>query len=103
MPTAWKGLSPLLEKQLAPMVQSTIGYAQVTCHLRQRFLAGSGQLHGFHFKLARIGPLLFWHDALPLEAIIQLYLLRESPSSPHHNCALWRRCFNEHTRSVTPT
>src|SRR6266496_4045460 len=39
-------------------------------------------MYRFQLEFLCEGPLFFWHDALPLDALFQVYTLRESPSSP---------------------
>jgi hypothetical protein len=53
MPTADKGLLAVIAKWLAPVVQRTIGNAQLTYHLRLRFSTLLNQLHRFQFEFLR--------------------------------------------------
>src|SRR6266516_1885179 len=43
-------------------------------------------MYRFQLEFLCEGPLFFWHDALPLDALFQVYTLRESPSSPRTRC-----------------
>lgn len=82
MPTADKGLLTLIRKELAPVMQWTLGNAQLARHLRLRFSTPVEQLHRFQFEFLSKGPLLLWHAALPLETLFQVYLLRKCQSMP---------------------
>ncbi len=82
MTTAWERLRASFGIFLTPVVQGAIGNAQITCDLGLRFPAPLHSLHRFQLEFLRKGALFFWHDALPLETLFQVYLLRESPSSP---------------------
>src|SRR6266568_2641406 len=82
MPTAWKCLLPMLREFLPPVMQRTVGNTQITGNLRLRLPRSLHQLHRFLFELFRKSALFFWHDALLSDALFQIYILQESPSSP---------------------
>ena len=82
MATAWEGLRALFGKLFTPVVQCAIGDPQISGNLGLRLPTPLRSLHGFQLEFFRKGTLLFWHDALPLDALFQVYFLRESPSSP---------------------
>jgi len=85
MSTADKGLLALIRQLLAPVVQRTSGNAQLARDLRLRFSTPLDSLHRFQFEFLGKRPQFFWHAALPLETLFQVYLLRESWSRPQIN------------------
>ncbi len=80
--TARERLYPGFRKLLAPMMQGTVCNAQISCNLRLGFATRLHELYRFHLAFLREDFLVFWHDALHLDALFSVYILRESPSSP---------------------
>jgi hypothetical protein len=65
MSTARKCLLTLRGELLTPMMQGTVGYAQIPRDLRHRFLACFRKLDCFYLKLSRKCALRFLHDPFP--------------------------------------
>lgn len=69
-------------KFLAPMMQGAVGNAQISRDLRLGFPAFLDKLDRFQLEFLCEDFLILRHDALPLDALSSVSLLRESPSSP---------------------
>src|SRR5579863_1634152 len=65
MSTASKGLLCLLSKLLLPVMQRTVGNAQISGNSGGGLVARLGQSYRFHLTFFRKGALVLWHDLFP--------------------------------------
>ncbi|HEY1352148.1 MAG TPA: hypothetical protein VGF67_21215 [Ktedonobacteraceae bacterium] len=57
-------------------------HSEISCHVRLGLAADLHELHRLSPQFLREDVLVFWHDALHLDALFPVSILRESPSSP---------------------
>jgi hypothetical protein len=91
VPTPWKSIASMFSQLLAPIMNGTVGDAQLSGQFGDRFAARLSQAHGFHLKFFRKGSLLFRHDPFPplIISSIPSFLTGPERGKLNHSLGPW--------------